>query len=155
MKKGLSKKGISPLIATVLLIGFTIALIALVMLWANKFITEKAMKEDIMAQTRIRCQSLSFDVTFFSQTGTNLVARIKNTGSQNIDGFIWQAKSDNQVQPVELLDIIKKADTRQVDATIDVADTVTSVNIIPRLKAGKGTYVPCSGQQKEARVSAA
>ena len=108
-----------------------------------------------MAQTRIRCQSLSFDVTFFSQTGTNLVARIKNTGSQNIDGFIWQAKSANEVQPVELLDIIKRADSREVDADIVNNGDVTSVNIIPRIKAGKGTYVPCSGQQKEARVTQA
>lgn len=156
MKRGLSKKGVSPLIATVLLVGFTIALIALVIVWARGFITEKAQKEDVLAQTRIRCQSLAFDVTYFSQAGTSLTAKIKNIGSQNIDGFIFQAKGENEVQPVELLDIIKRADTREVGAAIssDIGE-VSSVDIIPRIKAGKGTYVPCSGQHKEARVQIA
>lgn len=155
MKSGVSKKGISPLIATVLLIGFTVALVALVILWGRGFVTEKAQKEGILAETRLRCQSLSFDVTYLAQAGESIIARVKNTGAQNIEGFIFRMKGEEEVQPVETTDIIRKADSREIRSEAVGIGTVSSVEIIPRLRAGKGTYVPCSGQSKEARVKAA
>ncbi len=155
MKKRLSKKGISPLIATVLLVGFTVSLIALVIIWARGFITEKAQKEDILAQARIKCQSLSFDVTYLAQGGSSLVTRVKNTGPQNIDGFIFRIKGSDETQPLETTDIIRRADSREIQTSIGDVGTVSTVDIIPRIRAGKGTYVPCSGQHKEARVKSA
>ena len=156
MKRKLSKKGVSPLIATVLLVGFTVSLVALVIVWARGFITEKAQKEDILAQARIKCQSLTFDVTYLAQGGSSLTARVKNTGAQNSDGFIFRIKGADEVQPLETTDIIKRADSREIQTEIggDVG-IVSSVDIIPRIRAGKGTYVPCSGQHKEARVKSA
>jgi len=52
-----NKKGISPLIATVLLIGFTIVLAALVMRWGGTLFRETTQTTGCESQGRIACSS--------------------------------------------------------------------------------------------------
>jgi len=40
-KKKFKKKGVSPLVATILLVGFTVALIALIAIWGKRYVEEK------------------------------------------------------------------------------------------------------------------
>lgn len=158
MKLRMSKKGVDALISTVLLVGLTVSLVAMIGIWGKNYVSEKAQKEGILAEMRLKCQSMSFDVSYLASSGqSSVTARIRNTGAQNIDGFIFQAKGENDVQPLETTDIIRRGDARELTLTIDAAGigVINSINIIPRIRAGKGTYVPCTGQHKEARVGAA
>ncbi len=50
-----NKKGISPLIATVLLIGFAVALAAVVIKWGLDFIKNKADATESPTQNKIIC----------------------------------------------------------------------------------------------------
>lgn len=151
----IKKKG-DVYVSTVLLVGFTISLIALVTVWGRNFITEKAEKEDKLAQARLKCTSLTFDVTYLAPGGDDLVARIKNTGPQNIDGFIYRVKGDN-VYPLESMDIVRKAEARELLISLTNTDVSNprTVEMIPKIRVGKGVYVPCTGQMKEARIGAA
>ncbi len=53
--KKLNKKGISPLIATVLLIGLVIAIIATIMLWSRSIIKEEIEKRAQIATGKLAC----------------------------------------------------------------------------------------------------
>lgn len=77
------KRGISPLIATVLLIGFIVALVAVVMLWGKGFIQEKAEKEGALAQAQLGCINVKMDVKL---SGDNVL--IVNKGTQIINGLV-------------------------------------------------------------------
>ena len=59
----LNKKGISPLIATVLLIGFTVALAAVVILWGSGFVNRTtAATSEKTVQTLACTSDLSFEI---------------------------------------------------------------------------------------------
>ncbi len=49
------KKGISPLIATVLILGFTVALAAVIMVWGNRFTTTIQKNTEETATTTLSC----------------------------------------------------------------------------------------------------
>lgn len=57
-----SKKGISPLVATVLLVAFSVALGALVMSWGQEYIEEKAEFVRGMQEVKSGCNLVSLDI---------------------------------------------------------------------------------------------
>ena len=59
----LNKKGISPLIATVLLIGFTVALAAVVIIWGSGFVSRTTVASSEKTAQTLACTSdLNFDI---------------------------------------------------------------------------------------------
>lgn len=58
----INKKGISPLIATVLIIGFTVALAAVIMVWGSDFI--KGTTDDVAKTTEMQlaCTNADFEI---------------------------------------------------------------------------------------------
>ncbi|HLC72216.1 MAG TPA: archaellin/type IV pilin N-terminal domain-containing protein, partial [Candidatus Nanoarchaeia archaeon] len=52
-----NNKGISPLIATVLIIGFTVALAAIIMTWGRGFIDSTTKDVDKQRETALLCTS--------------------------------------------------------------------------------------------------
>lgn len=78
----MNKKAISPLIATVLLIGFAVALAAVVMTWGGGFIRSTTESTEIQAETTLMCATkLNFDV---KADCTNNQLIIDNKGSVGI-----------------------------------------------------------------------
>ena len=49
------KRGISPLIATVLILGFTVALAAVIMVWGQRFTTGMQKQTEETATTQMKC----------------------------------------------------------------------------------------------------
>ena len=93
------RKGISPLIATVLIIGFTVALAAMIITWANKYIrgTTTESEEDI--QRALKCATdLNFKVNNISCGGVSGGDRsitIENNGLVDIKSFITRTHYAN------------------------------------------------------------
>ena len=58
----MNKKGISPLIATVLIIGFTVALAAVIITWGGRFIQQTQDDVDRSTQVGLMCSRLSFEI---------------------------------------------------------------------------------------------
>ena len=79
------KKGISPLIATVLIIGFTVALAAVIMVWGQGFIKGMQEKTEAGADVQLVCaQDVSMSVSNVCEDGVtgNLKVTVKNDGSK-------------------------------------------------------------------------
>jgi flagellin-like protein len=84
MKKRLVKKGISPIIATVLLLGFAVALGTSVFLWQARQ-TEQLGKGLVrFASGVLNCQEVNFNAQ--SSDGCTKVS-IRNSGFFDVDGF--------------------------------------------------------------------
>ncbi|MBS3163071.1 hypothetical protein J4427_00055 [Candidatus Woesearchaeota archaeon] len=95
----MNKKGISPLIATVLIIGFTIVLAVVVMQWGNSFV--KSLTEQQQVQEQIGCQMLSFSLDRLEVDETNnlFIGTLTNERDKRIEDFIIQwIKEDETVR---------------------------------------------------------
>ena len=98
-----NKKGISPLIATVLLIGFTIVLAALVMRWGGTLFRETTQTTGCESQGRIACISQveisvgnigeCIDITRCDKIGLLIVNNLAAT--QSLEAFNVQREWDD------------------------------------------------------------
>ena len=89
-KKYEGKKAISPLIATVLIIGFTIALAAIIMTWGTSFTRDIQQTTGEGASTQITCaKDVMFKITNICETATDGTYKItmQNDGSKAINSF--------------------------------------------------------------------
>ncbi|MEM4245399.1 MAG: archaellin/type IV pilin N-terminal domain-containing protein [Candidatus Nanoarchaeia archaeon] len=148
VKRGrIPKRGISPLIATVLLIGFVIALLLLIMLWGKNYIEELAAKRGALAQKQQECQLVGITVKSLSFQDTTATLVIENTKDKQIDKFIFRSMKENG-DSIEVMESFNKLGGLEVNQ-YEVPFTKSGaekVDVIPSLKAGKNKYVPCSEQ---------
>lgn len=156
--KKIKKKGVSPMIATVMLVGFTVVVVGMVFVWSRGYIEERAQKEEALANTKLKCESVKFEVEEAYQTGGGLHLKIKNSASQRIDAVVLRIKGDNVAATEEGFEL-KGLETKSLDIGPESFDAtavgeIDTVEIIPEIKAGKNTYVPCSSKMMEARVAA-
>ncbi|MBI2110264.1 LamG domain-containing protein [Candidatus Woesearchaeota archaeon] len=96
------KKAISPLIATILIVGFTIVLAALVMRWTGTFFTTTTTETSEASEAAITCVSdIQFSVQDSCIEGNKIKLLIKNEG-QDIQSFIVQV-AGTETQTTETL----------------------------------------------------
>ncbi len=89
-----NKKGISPLIATVLIIGFTIVLAALVITWGTKLFKGTVQDTQKTADFSKLC-STGIDVEYNAKYGdATTIVTAENKAMQGIEGFLFVAKGD-------------------------------------------------------------
>lgn len=86
MKNNINKKGISPLIATVLLIGFTVALAAMVMTWGSGFIKKTTEKTEEGTASALKCATeLGFEISGITCNPDKSIASVKVDSRGSID----------------------------------------------------------------------
>lgn len=141
------KKAVSPVIATVLLVAIVIILIAIIFLWAMRFIPEMILKNDGIKDKPI--EQVCKDAVFEAQlkgAGNNFVLDIKNTGNIPISSLnilkISKFKKDTEVIKIDLT----KGEAKSV-ALSGISD-YEKINAIPMLlgkvKNGKIKEYTCS-----------
>src|SRR3989338_8508658 len=82
-----NKKGISPLIATVLIIGFTIVLAALVITWGTKLFQTTVSQTETTSKFSLACTTgLSLDIT---------------PGAKAVDSLDITMRNNNQDKPID------------------------------------------------------
>lgn len=150
----MQKKGISPQIATVLLVAFVIALVVMVFLWGKNYIQEKVEKEGKLAEKQLECENLRFEVVNAYQQGNNMVITLKNEIEREISKFTFRIIGD-KIEVVESYDKLDNLTIKQyiLEFQEDIVVAPKSVGIIPWLKIVHGYYVPCSKKSIEVRIS--
>lgn len=149
------KKGISPLIATVLVIGFTVALAAIIMTWGTTFSKSMQQGSEEQANLQMVCaQDVQYTLSSACYESVTDVVRltVKNDGS--IDLVNMTARFFTSPSSVEAKDGIQdqdaatglaKYDIGVFDVSLDDLDgsQVKQVELIPIITVG-GKQVTCS-----------
>lgn len=78
------RKGVSPIIATTVLIGFTIAVTSIVLLFGGDILEDVQKKQGINLEKTLQCDSMSFKVMGMS----NGKIQISNDGNEDIHAFL-------------------------------------------------------------------
>ena len=139
----IGKKGLSPVIATVLLIAIAVVLALIIFLWAKGFVGEKIMKFDETIENS--CKDVSFEVEAIAEVGEKVI-NIVNRGDVPIYGIVVRKKGIGSVEEIKTLQesdmtTIKSGETASVGLPegIDAGDEIVAVPIILGKTAGGET----------------
>lgn len=85
----MNKKAISPLIATVLLIGFTIVLAAVVMQWGGSFVRQLTQQQAVTTTTATECMQVGFEINDAKFNTPNVITfKVTNSKDKPLGGFV-------------------------------------------------------------------
>ncbi len=100
-----NKKGISPLIATVLIIGFTIVLAALVITWGTRLFQTTVSSTETLSKFNVLCSTgVDFEATAkltkdvngnVQNSGKDITMTLTNKKDQKISGFYFITKKSD------------------------------------------------------------
>jgi len=131
------KKGVSPVVATVLLIAIVIVLALIVFLWARGFVKEAVTKKGLPSDQA--CEEIKLEVNY---NGDEL--QIINRGNVPVYRFELKGKSDGRVDKIELSEDEEKkglAKGRSVSFSVGSYDEVEVIPVIlGETDSGKKAY---------------
>lgn len=144
----MNKRGISPLIATVLLISFVVILSGVIMFWGRQFVTELMEKKGEVALAKSECVT-GVDMDIIGVEG-NFIS-IRNTGSIRLSGFYLKYPNE---PPCEIIQSVNSYEDTKIDLRQCPLGSGTQVNIIPVMKpSGIGApSIPCSTKNKVVKL---
>ena len=153
-----NKRGVSPLIATVLIIGFTVALAAIIFTWGQSFVRETTQQTADSTEQSLTCSRVNFEVNIKCPTGllagqTQLESiQINNLGNNVIKSAKLRAYfKDGTVQIGDLDDIdiasfnINTYSSSSIPALPQVIRNpdIDKLEVIPTLVTESGNKVTC------------
>jgi len=140
------KRGISPLIATVLIIGFTIALAAVIMTWGSGFI--KGMQketEETAEKTMITATGVGFKIKDAEVKKDELRLLIENQNKMDIESFLVRIYGKDGTDTITINDKIEAYNIKKITAMFNVSaiGQVEEVEVLPVVNI-KGELVTVS-----------
>ena len=146
----------SPLIATVLLIGFAVALAALVMTWGLDFIKGQTGRVDEATEEALLCvNQLDFKIEVNCKTTTNPAASIAidNRGTIDITALrLRKHTTAGAVTPVQIDIDLKAGEKKPYDQLGDLVPA-TKVDVVATIKGKSGNDILCTSAIREASVN--
>lgn len=159
MRNRRDKKGISPLIATVLVIGFTIALALVIFSWGKTFTETLTKGTGEKAEQQLDCSDLvSFEVKNACYAGSEVKFTLENEGDITLDKITLRisGEEDGQVEvkelDIKLFPLGRKVYTEQFDQQ-SVGSVVTKIELLRPTFTDDGKEVVCKNIGKELKVS--
>lgn len=151
----MKKRGISPLIATVLLIGFTITIAAILMIWGGNLIKERAEKISAKTEAQTSCTAkVEIDLNSAKCDTGKIKISVENTGSDVIDTFrarIDYNSGDPETKTILSVSKLQQATQTTLDVDYDSSRTPKSVIVFPVLTKQSVSFT-CSEKSKEIEV---
>jgi len=151
--KCFNKRGISPLIATVLIIGFTVALSAVVMTWGTGFVRDTTTATAEQTNLALSCAKLNFQID--AKCTGNLVSEIEvsNNGDLQIRGWIFRIARAGGTTPIDVLGtaqtdpgFVSPFGVKKITITDSnpLDEVVESVGAIAKISDSAGNIVTCA-----------
>ena len=145
MKK-FNKKGVSPLIATVLLIAFAVALGALVMNWGREYIENTQEKVTQQSEQQTAC-TFDTSITLVNigekpclDPGDNTFYAIIENGNYELSGYKVTIFANDSIFENETTVSIKKVESKIVKAALPPGiSKIQKATIIPKIKIKSST----------------
>ena len=112
------KKGISPLIATVLLIAFTIAIAVIIMRWGTDFVKNITKSTEESTEMALKCTDLKIEMSDIDCTDNKL--KLTNNGNIEIKSVKFRIYTADDVEIEDYTGKIESFGVKTVDITTDL-----------------------------------
>lgn len=137
----MDKRGISPLIASVLLIAFTVTLFLIISTWVQKSIVNPGLEESGEKITKtLDCLSakLNIDSACAQTTNDKISVSFDNEGDVALAGVNIRVVGAAGVQNFDKGDAIQPLERKKYIETVDAATVgaITSIEVYPKLESG-------------------
>lgn len=145
-KKKDKKRGISPLIATVLIIGFTVALGAVVMIWGSGFVKTMQESSEQSMEVSQTCAATMVGVDNIQPESANRISfMMENVGQTDIDSVIVRVTGTDGVDSVTVKKSLNVAAKSLFSAKFnpEKVGLITKIDIIPNLEIND-KQTPCA-----------
>ncbi len=145
-----SKKGISPLIATVLVIGLTVVMGAMVWVFLSTTV-KQANQKFCSAQQNAE---IEFEVTCkkLPSTPNNVKATIKNVGKVPLTGFRYRANDDTTKTDEMEVNPGQERTFELGNLLTDASEAITSMTFFPVIM-DEGKIYTCADRKVEAQCA--
>jgi len=145
----MNKKGISPLIATVLLIGFTIVLAALVFRWGGQFFqgttTETNQEiEEVMVLTGVDIEIKAAKAINPSTGCDGLELLIENKVEIPIDGFVIRVITDQETKSGTITEGLGEFSSKWFDVNVICLGKIKRIELFPKVLVDGKVLIPTS-----------
>ena len=143
----MNKKGISPLIATVLLVSFVVILSGVVMFWGRQYVTELMEKRGEVSVAKLECESVDIEII---SAGSGSIT-IRNAGPVKLAGFMLRWSGG---KACEVNEIVNSYEDETIDLDMKCPGSGDQLNVVPMLKPqGIGAPpIPCSTKNKLVKI---
>ena len=136
----LKKRGISPLIATVLLVGITVTAASVLLIWGKGYVKDIQEKQGELSQGRLSC---STDIEIDIVSAESGFITVENKGKGRIDAFL-----------LRIIDTRGEAVNQDVQISIEPGEikkvpfsgNPDKIDVIPKVRISEGLFQPCSEQ---------
>lgn len=137
-KRGrMNKKGISPLIATALIIGFVIALSAIFWIFFSGTVTEQLDKQGAESDGKTKC--LGVEVAF--EKCSDGFVEFKNNGKQDLAGFTLRVNDGSGgARAVQDYTSLRSGDSEEYNTRVAGTPKGSAIPIV----SAKGYAYPCA-----------
>ncbi len=152
-----NKKGISPLIATVLLIAFAVALGAVVMNWGRSYVEETARQSGITSDTKVTCaQQVRLEIALdssrrpmicYDENDRNIRLTVINRGGVDLQGFLFNVLGEDGIFDQDFDEVLERSRLKRFTLDYDVGEfgDIEFVQIVPKVRvSGSATPAECS-----------
>ncbi|MEW6063071.1 MAG: LamG-like jellyroll fold domain-containing protein [Nanoarchaeota archaeon] len=131
----MQKRGISPLIATILILGFTIVLAALIMTWGMDIYKSIKEEQTIKAEAELICSSKISPIIKLSCMNNlpYVKVKIENRGEANISSFLIRSRSGDKINIKNSTSGISSFGIVESFALYNIGDKQSEVEFIPRI----------------------
>lgn len=153
-----NKRGISPLVATVLLVAIVIIIGLLIYFWYSNVLIKQTEKEQLTSEL-ICAQKIEFElknigcsIPLNSSDPTAVIFKATNTGSAHINKFqVVVRYNDGDVINVQTGTGVNYPETEQLSAEVPdlISGTVLDIEVTPII-INQGTAKECTEQMKSA-----
>ncbi len=139
----MNKKGLSPVIATILLISIALLLAAIIFVWAKSFVSEKAQKSGEAVE--LSCDDIEFEVEATLQ-GSNLHVNLVNKANIPLYGIEVRKEGLGSIKKVGILTggsgTINVGETKAIDVQLDSGELIVGdkIIIVPIILGESGEY---------------
>ncbi|MBY6293923.1 hypothetical protein GLU60_00870 [Nanohaloarchaea archaeon H01] len=93
----MKRKGISPIIASVLLLAVSLAVVGIFSGWAPQLATQVTDRTENSTLETLNCNEASMDIESAFHDGSQVVLSVRNTGSENLENLTFVAYNENEV----------------------------------------------------------
>lgn len=151
MKLFRSKRGLSPLIATILLIAFAVSLGAVVMNWGRGYVEEQQTDSACLGDIKLAMHEISGENQVCYKPGKDGAVKffIDNIGKKDIDGlgvYIIDTKGNVKGSAMIQDSSIKATEYLQKEVKVDLSDMdeIKYIEFTPKMNTIEGDMIQCS-----------
>ncbi|MAG50406.1 hypothetical protein CL621_02060 [archaeon] len=151
------KRGISPLITTVLLLGLIISLATVAIIWSRSNI-KTTLKGAERSYIKLTCKDVEFDILSACYEPIESYDGIKITVKNNKDkpinaGFMVRIiGGDTSINPSAPDTSLDANDVKTFTVPFDVEGTIKEISVLPKIRSERENPVVCTNQALNLKV---